>query len=143
MVTEDMTEVTQKIANGALAQSGLLNTKSVELAAAVLQRVIDNNIETVRVVFADQNGILRGKTIIADALSSIFTNGLAAPATLLLKDTSHRTVFQVWTETPGVDGIAPGAGDILMLPDPETFRILPWSPIQRGFFVTHVLNRVQ
>ncbi len=95
MVTKDMTEVTQKIANGALAQSGLLNSKSVELAAAVLQRVIDSNIETVRVVFADQNGILRGKTIIADALSSIFTNGLAAPATLLLKDTSHRTVFQV------------------------------------------------
>ena len=41
MVAEDMTEVKQKIANGALAQSGLLNTKSVELAAAVLQRLID------------------------------------------------------------------------------------------------------
>lgn len=134
MVTKDMTEVTQKIANGALAQSGLLNSKSVELAAAVLQRVIDCNIETVRVVFADQNGILRGKTIIADALSSVFTNGLAAPATLLLKDTSHRTVFPVWTETPGVDGIAPGAGDILMLPDPETFRILPWSPHSAWIF---------
>ena len=27
-----------------------------------------------------------------------------------------------------MNGFEPGAGDILMLPDPETFRILPWSP---------------
>ena len=127
MFTDDMTEVSQKIANGTLAQSGFLDASSVELAAALLKRVTESDIETVRVLFADQNGILRGKTIIADALLSIFTNGLTAPATLLLKDTSHRTVFPVWTETPGVDGIPPGAGDILMLPDPKTFQTLPWS----------------
>ncbi|MDC0634487.1 glutamine synthetase, partial [Planktomarina sp.] len=127
MVTDDMTEITRQIANGPLAQSGILDVKSVELAAALLKRVTESDIETVRVLFADQNGILRGKTIIAEALLSIFTNGLTAPVTLLLKDTSHRTVFPVWTETPGVDGIPPGAGDILMLPDPKTFRTLPWS----------------
>ena len=128
MVTDDMTEVKRQIANGPLARSGILDVKSVELAATLVKRATESDIETVRVLFADQNGILRGKTIIADALLSIFTNGLTAPVTLLLKDTSHRTVFPVWTETPGVDGIPPGAGDILMLPDPKTFRTLPWSP---------------
>ena len=128
MVNKDMKELKQQIVNGALAKSGIFDKKTISLAAALLQRLNDNNIETVRVVFADQNGILRGKTIVADALISIFTDGLSVPATLLLKDTSHRTVFPIWTSTPGVNGFEPGAGDILMLPDPETFRILPWSP---------------
>ena len=128
MVNKDMKELKQQIVNGALAKSGIFDKKAVSLAAALLQRLNDNNIETVRVVFADQNGILRGKTIVADALISIFTDGLSVPATLLLKDTSHRTVFPIWTSTLGVNGFEPGAGDILMLPDPETFRILPWSP---------------
>ena len=51
------------------------------------------------------------------------------PSSLLLKDTSHRTVFAAFTPGGGV-GIAEfqGAGDVLMVADPSTFRVLPWVP---------------
>jgi glutamine synthetase len=49
-------------------------------------------------------------------------------STLLLKDTSHRTVFPAFTPGGGV-GMAEleGAADILMMPDVSTFRVLPWA----------------
>ncbi len=122
------------VATGALAQAGLLSTEAIEKAAELLQEVTNNNIETVRVLFADQHGILRGKTVVASALESVLANGLAAPNTLLLKDTAHKTVFPVWSADPGVAGGMSGAGDLLMVPDPDTFRILPWSPHSAWIF---------
>ena len=91
----------------------------------VLDRVRAGGIETIRVVFTDPHGILRGKTITAAALPGALSGGLRVPSTLLLKDVAHRTVFPVWA----ADG-APmrGASDVLLRPDPASFRVLPWSP---------------
>lgn len=129
-----MTDFETQIKAGALARAGLLDSRTIEMAAALLARVAESELETVRVLFADQHGVLRGKTIVAGALPSLFTSGLAAPSTLLLKDTSHRTVFPVWSGDDGVAGGMGGAGDILMLPDPATFRVLPWSPHSAWIF---------
>lgn len=129
-----MTDIHDKIAAGALARSGLLNGAAVTAAADLVQGLADSGVETVRVLFADQHGVLRGKTVIADALASVFCAGLAAPSTLLLKDTSHRTAFPVWSADVGIAGGMAGAGDILMVPDPATFRILPWSPHSAWIF---------
>ncbi len=122
------------IAKGALAQKGLIGGADLDKVAALIDRVAKSDLETIRVLFADQHGILRGKTIVAGAFASIFTSGLAAPSSLLLKDTAHRTVFPIWSDDPGVGGGMAGAGDILMLPDPDTFRILPWSPHSAWIF---------
>ena len=61
--------------------------------------------------------------------ASALADGITVPSTLLLKDTSHRTVFPVWSED-GRHRRGPmrGAGDILLVPDPATFRRLPWAP---------------
>ncbi len=123
-----MSEIQEKIAAGALAQKGLLDGDAVRAAAALVERISGSDLETVRVLFADQHGILRGKTIVAGAITSIFTSGIAMPSTLLLKDTAHKTVFPVWSDDPDLPGGMTGAGDVLMLPDAATFRILPWSP---------------
>lgn len=123
-----MTGARDRIANGALARSGVLDEAAIERCCDVMAQVDAAGIETVRVLFTDQHGILRGKTVVAAALPSLFASGMAAPSTLLLKDTSHRTVFPVWQANGDVAGDLRGAGDILMVPDPETFRILPWSP---------------
>ena len=49
-------------------------------------------------------------------------------STLLAKDTSHRTVFSVFGAN-GAPGLptAQGAGNIMMVADPTTFRVLPWA----------------
>lgn len=120
--------IKEQIAAGGLACTGLLDATAVALCADVVAQAQAAKLETVRVLFADQHGILRGKTVVADALPSLFANGMAAPSTLLLKDTSHRTVFPVWSAHGAVAGDMRGAGDILMVPDPATFRVLPWAP---------------
>ncbi|MEX0339897.1 MAG: glutamine synthetase family protein [Arenibacterium sp.] len=113
------------VASGFLAQNGLIDPNEAD---ALLAELAAGDIETVRLAFADQHGILRGKTLVREAVRSAFTSGVAVPSTLLLKDTSHRTAFPVWSEDPGIGGtLMRGAGDVLLVPLPGAFRRLPWS----------------
>ncbi len=115
-----------RIRSGALARSGALSEEDIARAAETVAQVEADGIETVRMVLADPHGILRGKTVTAEALTDAFASGIRVPSTLLLKDVSHRTVFPVWSE--GGDAPMRGANDLLLAPVPDTFRVLPWSP---------------
>jgi glutamine synthetase len=97
-----------------------------------MRRVVDEvGLEMVRFSFADQHGILRGKTLTRDAVPFALRSGVTAPSSLLLKDTSGKTVFPVFTadDADGTVGVAgfTGAGDVVLVPDPTTFRVLPWA----------------
>ncbi|MDF0595193.1 glutamine synthetase family protein [Psychromarinibacter halotolerans] len=117
------------IGRGKLAASGLLSDDAVARAAELVTRCEAEGIETVRLMFPDQHGILRGKTVAARTLASAFASGIGVPSTLLLKDTSHRTVFDVWSGAAEVDGLGfQGASDVLLVPDPDAFHLLSWSP---------------
>ena len=97
--------------------------------ATVLASVRELKLETVRLCFVDQHGILRGKTLVASALENAYESGVGIPSTLLLKDTSHRTVFPIWTEGAEIDGLPlSGASDVVLRPAPNGFFPLPWSP---------------
>ncbi|MEP0570922.1 MAG: glutamine synthetase family protein [Tateyamaria sp.] len=97
--------------------------------ATILASVRELKLETVRLCFVDQHGILRGKTLVASALEDAFESGIGVPSTLLLKDTSHRTVFPIWTEGAHIgDMPLSGASDVVLRPDPNGFFPLPWSP---------------
>lgn len=99
-------------------------------AAGQMRRVIDElGIEMVRFSFVDQHGVLRGKTIARGGIAAAMRSGVTAPSSLLLKDTSGQSVFSVFAAETGV-GLAgfSGAGDIVMVPDPASFRVLPWAP---------------
>ena len=98
-------------------------------AAAQVERIIKKEkLEVVRFSFADQHGVLRGKTLLASEAAGAMRSGVTMTTTLLAKDTAHRTVFPVFT--PG-GGFAmqemQGGGDFVMVADPATFRILPWA----------------
>jgi len=86
-------------------------------------------LKAVRFSFADQHGVLRGKTLAVAEVPAALERGVTVTSTLLLKDTSHRTVFPAFTPGGGV-GIPEmqGAADVLMMADPATFRVLPWAP---------------
>ncbi len=104
-------------------------TEAQYAAAGQNRRVIDElGIEMVRFSFVDQHGILRGKTIARSAVPQAMRSGITVPSSLLLKDTSGQSVFSVFAEDTGV-GVAgfSGAGDIVLVPDPTTFRVLPWT----------------
>ena len=88
-----------------------------------------DGLKSVRFSFADQHGVLRGKTLAASEVPAALERGVRITSTLLLKDTAHRTVFPAFTPGAGV-GVPEMAcaADLLMRADPETFRVLPWAP---------------
>jgi len=96
---------------------------------SLLEEIEQREIETVRFAFADQHGLLRGKSIAAAEVPTALVHGVGFPSSLLAKDTSNKTVFPVFTAGAGL-GMQEleGAADALMVPDPSTWRVLPWAP---------------
>src|SRR5260221_1947160 len=108
---------------------GLWSDAQAEAAAKVDKLIEERGLEVVRLSFPDQHGILRGKTVMAADAGRTMRNGCAITTTLLARATSHRTVFPVFTAGGGF-GMPEmeGGGDILMIADPTSFRVLPWAP---------------
>jgi glutamine synthetase len=97
--------------------------------AAQVDRIIKKEaLEVVRFSFADQHGVLRGKTLLASEAANAMRNGVTMTTTLLAKDTAHRTVYPVFTPGGGfaLDEMQ-GGSDFVMVADPTTFRVLPWA----------------
>src|SRR3954462_836793 len=95
-----------------------------------LKRMVEEQkLEVIRLSFPDQHGILRGKTLVAGEALASLESGCSITTTMLAKDTSHRTVFPVFTAGGGF-GLREmeGAADVLMVADPLSFRVLPWVP---------------
>lgn len=105
------------------------------LKKEVLKEIEAHDLKAVRFSLVDQHGVLRGKTLAAGEVKRALERGVTLTSTLLLKDTSHRTVFPAFTPGGGV-GMPEmqSAADILMVPDVSTFRILPWAP-DTGWFL--------
>ena len=108
---------------------GLWSKEQQEAASRLRKIVEEKNLEVIRLSFPDQHGILRGKTLVASEAIASLESGCSITTTMLAKDTSHKTVFPVFTAGGGF-GMKEmeGAADVLMVADPTTFRVLPWAP---------------
>jgi glutamine synthetase len=107
---------------------GLWSSEQKEAASRLRKIVEDEKLEVIRFSFPDQHGILRGKTLVASEALASLESGCTITTTMLAKDTSHRTVFPVFTAGGGF-GMREmeGAADVLMVADPLSFRVLPWA----------------
>ena len=117
------------------ARCGVHGPARAAACAVVLARVHELGIGQVRVAWADLHGTLRGKTLVcgdgapAATLADAFDEGIGMVSTVLLKDTADRTAFQVF-EPGALAGLAGfgAANNLLLLPDPASFTVLPWAP---------------
>jgi glutamine synthetase len=114
---------------------GLWSDEQIEAAGRIDKLIEERALEVVRLSFPDQHGILRGKTVMAGDAARTMRNGCSITSTLLAKDTSHRTVFPVFTAGGGF-GLPEmeGGSEVLMIADPSSFRVLPWAP-QTGWLL--------
>lgn len=103
-----------------VARHGLWTQAQQDVAAEIAAQIA--RLGVVRFGFSDAHGVVRGKTLIASEAVAALRSGVTCTATMVLKDLSGRTAFPVFT--PGGDG----AGDMVMVADPTTFRVLPWAP---------------
>lgn len=115
------------------SRCGLASPAREAALAALLARLRDERVETLRVAWCDLHGALRGKTLVVGPdpawLRGPFAEGIGMVSTVLLKDSADRTAFKVF-EPGGLDGL-PGFGaanNLLLLPDPASLQLLPWAP---------------
>jgi glutamine synthetase len=101
-----------------------LDADEIEAALAVVREA---GAQRVRIAWCDLHGLLRAKTLLPEALPAALRDGVGLVGTLLLKDTSDRTAYPVFQPGGAPEGFA-GAGNLLLRPDPASFRLLPWAP---------------
>ena len=94
-------------------------------------RLDAEGVEQVRIAWADLHGAWRGKTLVwpGPALDAALQDGIGMVSTVLLKDASDRTAFNVFE--PGALAAIPGFGsanNLLLRPDPGSLQLLPWAP---------------
>ena len=108
---------------------GAADALRAQACERVAQRMRDEGIDRVRIGWCDSHGALRGKTLMASSVMRALDAGVGMVSTILLKDTSDRTAYRVFE--PGLEQALPGFGfanNVLLLPDPASFRTLPWAP---------------
>lgn len=88
--------------------------KSDEMKEFVLKKAHDNNIKFIRFWFTDVQGILKSFTITLEELEGALSEGMGF-------DGSSIEGFSRIEES-----------DVIAMPDPNTFQILPWSPSENG-----------
>lgn len=108
---------------------GLWSAEQHAKAREIIGRIDAGEMDVLRFAWPDQHGVLRGKTLVAEAARGALARGVNLTSTLLAKDTSHRSVFPVFSAGGGfaLEGLQGGA-DFVVLADPSTFRMLPWAP---------------
>ena len=107
---------------------GVQDTHRQNISERILRQVQTTGVELIRVGWCDLHGVVRSKTLVASSLQRAFDDGIGMVSTLLLKDTSDRTAFEVFSPggTDSLPGFAQG-NNVLLLPDPESYLELPWA----------------
>jgi glutamine synthetase len=114
---------------GFIDQHGLWTAEQAEAAERVKAQIDEHALTTVRISWGDQHGILRGKTLITHDFLLALRNGQDFQSFTLVADTANNPSIPIWTKGVGlgIDALT-GLPDVILVPDPTTFRILPWAP---------------
>jgi glutamine synthetase len=113
---------------GFVARHGLLSEGATHLANEVAEQIRSHYLRSVRLAVVDQHGIVRARSLSPEAAVSAFRNGLDFSGAIYSLD-SGNNVFVPPFAAGGGFGIAEFTGfpDVVLVPDPNTFRVLPWA----------------
>jgi glutamine synthetase len=114
--------------HGFVSEHGLLTAAQHEAAERSKALVEEHGLRTVRIIWVDQHGAPRCKFLSAvDYLASL-ENGVDFSAALLSMDTANNVFTPLFVEGGGFDiAELTGFPDMVLVPDPATFRVLPWA----------------
>lgn len=118
------------------ARYGLHDAAREEQLRAVLARIGEDGIETIRFTFVDQHGKLRVRPVVARHFAQAVRNGVPFSTAILSMDTANNIFLPIFS-TDGGFGRATmgGGGDMAGIADLATFRILPWAERTASVFV--------
>jgi glutamine synthetase len=126
MATRDLDVSTGKV--GFVERHELWSDEQKDAARKIEAEVREKGLRQVRVSWADQHGIARGKTLTVEGFSSALRNGKDFQSAVLIMDTTNNIIVPLFAPGGGF-GIPEMTGypDVILVPDPRTFRVLPWA----------------
>src|SRR5437763_1431875 len=92
-------------------------------------RVQKENLQFVRLAWADPHGASRAKAVTAPAFTAALDAGYNINVATTTLDSANARTFSSFTRGGGM-GLPEmtGSPNLTLVPDPSTFRILPWAP---------------
>ncbi len=108
---------------------GLRDAAQRRAAAALRKRVARGGLQLVRMAWADPHGASRAKAVTPAVFLAALEDGYNINVATTTLDSAGARVFSSFTEGGGM-GLAEmtGSPNITIIPDPATFRVLPWAP---------------
>lgn len=110
-----------------IAANGLWSQRQEEAGARLLSRLNELKLRQVRISWGDQHGILRGKTLEVEAFISALADGKDFQTATLIFDTANNPAIPPFEARGFGDDRLTGLPDCVLVPDPTTFRVLPWA----------------
>ncbi|WP_193044654.1 glutamine synthetase family protein [Mycolicibacterium baixiangningiae] len=110
-----------------IAGNGLWSQRQEEAGAKLVSRIQELELRQVRISWGDQHGILRGKTLEIGAFMSALSDGKDFQTATLIFDTTNNPAVPPFEAHGFGDDRLTGLPDGVLVPDPTTFRVLPWA----------------
>jgi glutamine synthetase len=113
---------------GFVARYGLHTPEQTAAADALADQIRAEGLRTVRLIVVDQHGVPRGKALAPEVAIAAMRNGLDFSGAIYSLDTGNQVFVPAFASGGGfgIDEFT-GFPDIVLVPDPSTFRILPWA----------------
>jgi glutamine synthetase len=113
---------------GFVTRYGLGGADREAAAEEVAGRIRELGLRTVRLAVVDQHGVPRGKMLSPDAAIAAMSDGLDFSGAIYSLDTGNEVFVPAFARGGGF-GIEEFTGfpDVVVVPDPATFRVLPWA----------------
>ncbi len=113
---------------GFVARFGLYSPEQAAAAEARADQIRALGLRSVRLIVVDQHGVPRGKALSPDVAIAAMTNGLDFSGAIYSLDSGNQVFVPAFAAGGGfgIDEFT-GFPDIVLVPDPATFRILPWA----------------
>ncbi|MEH1778196.1 MAG: glutamine synthetase family protein [Nostoc sp.] len=111
-------------------------TESQKEASEKIKAVVkERDILLIRTAWSDQHGIVRSKSLLPQAFLSALENGMQISTGTFLFDTGGAIVFNPFVPGGSLDmSQMTGAPNLVAVPDPHTFKIVPWAK-RTGFIL--------
>ena len=112
---------------GFIAKHGLWTDEQREAGERLSATVAEKDLREVRIAWGDQHGIVRGKTLTIPEFLGSLKQGKDFQFVTTIFDTTNHPIVPPFAAgnfegVPELDGLPDG----VLVPDPLTFRVLPW-----------------
>ncbi|MCH1924204.1 glutamine synthetase family protein [Shewanella sp. C32] len=115
--------------SGFIEEFGLWTDEQREAAKKIAAMAESGELKTFRVSVPDAQSKLRSKTLLPGAFKSALRDGVEFTSAYFSFDSAEGIAFNPFSKEGGLGlDVMHGFSNAILVPDPLTFRVLPWAP---------------